>query len=244
MYGLDDVEALNRAAFARPARRDEAELPRVRVLRRAFRRAERRKRARPRLRPAADFEAPDRSRAGGRRRSGDRHPQQVHRPRISCLALRFRLRPTGRRWSSRMSRARCFPARSMPGSSSTKTASPTRPRSAENHRSRRALGTADRFPIPLGGFVARRALPAEVIVTVSRIFRRSVEFAFANPGASLPFVREHAQEMSEEVMSQHIRLYVNVYSIELGVDGRRAVNCCSSVSRTGADPRDDRAAVR
>lgn len=79
------------------------------------------------------------------------------------------------------------------------------------------------FPIPLGGFVASRALPAEVIARVDRILRRSVEFAFANPADSLPFVREHAQEMSEEVMYQHIRLYVNVYSIELGVDGRRAV---------------------
>jgi 1,4-dihydroxy-6-naphthoate synthase len=79
------------------------------------------------------------------------------------------------------------------------------------------------FPIPLGGIVASRALPADVIARVDRVFRRSVEFAFANPDASLPFVREHAQEMSEEVMYQHIRLYVNVYSIDLGIDGRRAV---------------------
>jgi 1,4-dihydroxy-6-naphthoate synthase len=78
-------------------------------------------------------------------------------------------------------------------------------------------------PIPLGGIVARRALPPDVIERVDRVFRRSVEFAFANPDVSLPFVREHAQEMSEEVMYQHIRLYVNVYSIDLGVDGRRAV---------------------
>jgi 1,4-dihydroxy-6-naphthoate synthase len=79
------------------------------------------------------------------------------------------------------------------------------------------------FPIPLGGIVASRALPADVIARVDRVFRRSVEFAFANPDASLPFVREHAQEMSEQVMYQHIRLYVNVYSIDLGIDGRRAV---------------------
>ena len=43
------------------------------------------------------------------------------------------------------------------------------------------------------------------------------------PDASLPFVREHAQEMSEEVMYQHINLYVNDYSVDLGADGRRAV---------------------
>ena len=79
------------------------------------------------------------------------------------------------------------------------------------------------FPIPLGGIVASRELPAEVIARVDRVFRRSVEFAFANPDASLPFVREHAQEMSEEVMFQHIRLYVNVYSVDLGIDGKRAV---------------------
>jgi 1,4-dihydroxy-6-naphthoate synthase len=79
------------------------------------------------------------------------------------------------------------------------------------------------FPIPLGGIVASRALPADVIARVDRVFRRSVEFAFANPDASLPFVRDHAQEMSEDVMYQHIRLYVNVYSIDLGIDGRRAV---------------------
>lgn len=79
------------------------------------------------------------------------------------------------------------------------------------------------FPIPLGGIVARRALPGDVIGRVDRIFRRSVEFAMANPAASLPYVREHAQEMSEEVMYQHINLYVNDYSIDLGEDGRQAV---------------------
>ena len=55
------------------------------------------------------------------------------------------------------------------------------------------------------------------------MLRRSVEYAFAHRDASLPFVREHAQEMSEEVMYQHIDLYVNDYSIDLGAEGRRAV---------------------
>jgi 1,4-dihydroxy-6-naphthoate synthase len=80
------------------------------------------------------------------------------------------------------------------------------------------------FAIPLGGIVASRTLPPDVIARVDRIFRRSVEFAFANPDASLPFVREHAQEMSEQVMRQHIDLYVNKYSVDLGPDGRRAVH--------------------
>ncbi len=58
---------------------------------------------------------------------------------------------------------------------------------------------------------------------MNRVLRRSVEYAFAHRTASLEYVREHAQEMSEDVMYKHIDLYVNEYSIDLGVEGRRAV---------------------
>jgi 1,4-dihydroxy-6-naphthoate synthase len=78
-------------------------------------------------------------------------------------------------------------------------------------------------PIPLGGIVIRRSLPDTLKQTVNRVLRRSVEYAFAHREASLPYVRAHAQEMSEEVMYKHIDLYVNHYSVDLGSDGRRAV---------------------
>jgi 1,4-dihydroxy-6-naphthoate synthase len=78
-------------------------------------------------------------------------------------------------------------------------------------------------PIPLGGIVVNRSLPDEVKQRVNRVVRRSVEYAFAHRAASLPFVREHAQELSDEVMYRHIDLYVNHYSIDLGAEGRRAV---------------------
>jgi len=78
-------------------------------------------------------------------------------------------------------------------------------------------------PIPLGGIVIRRSLPDDVKHRVNRVLRRSVEYAFANRSASLPYVRAHAQEMDEEVMYKHIDLYVNEYSIDLGAEGRRAV---------------------
>ena len=78
-------------------------------------------------------------------------------------------------------------------------------------------------PIPLGGIVARRSLPDDVKQAMNRVMRRSVEYAFANREASRPYVRAHAQEMSEEVMYQHIDLYVNEFSVDLGGDGRRAV---------------------
>lgn len=79
------------------------------------------------------------------------------------------------------------------------------------------------LPIPLGGIVVRRTLPLEVQQTVDRVLRRSVEYAFAHRDATLPFVREHAQEMSDEVMFKHIDLYVNAFSVSLGAEGRRAV---------------------
>jgi 1,4-dihydroxy-6-naphthoate synthase len=79
-------------------------------------------------------------------------------------------------------------------------------------------------PIPLGGIVIRRSLPVSVRQAVNRVLRRSVEYAFANRAASLPYVRAHAQAMSDDVMYKHIDLYVNDYSIDLGREGRAAVD--------------------
>ncbi|HJZ73591.1 MAG TPA: 1,4-dihydroxy-6-naphthoate synthase [Vicinamibacterales bacterium] len=78
-------------------------------------------------------------------------------------------------------------------------------------------------PIPLGGIAISRVLPDEVKWMVNRIVRRSVEYAVAHPDASLPYVRRHAQEMDNDVMYRHIDLYVNEYSIDLGYEGRHAV---------------------
>ena len=87
-------------------------------------------------------------------------------------------------------------------------------------------------PIPLGGIVIKRWLPDEVKERVNRVLRRSVEYAFAHRADSLPFVREHAQEMSEDVMYRHIDLYVTEYSIDLGPEGRRAVELLFERART------------
>ena len=77
--------------------------------------------------------------------------------------------------------------------------------------------------IPLGGIVANRNLPLDVQHKINRVLRKSVEFAFANPQSGLDFIRSHAQEMSVEVMYKHIELYVNKYSVNLGEDGRKAI---------------------
>lgn len=79
-------------------------------------------------------------------------------------------------------------------------------------------------PIPLGGIMVRRNLPDHIRQKVNRIIQRSVMFAIKNPLSGLDFIRSHAQEMSTEVMYKHIELYVNKYSVDLGDEGRKAVN--------------------
>ncbi|MDQ8003708.1 MAG: 1,4-dihydroxy-6-naphthoate synthase [Pedobacter sp.] len=78
--------------------------------------------------------------------------------------------------------------------------------------------------IPLGGIVVNRNLPLDVQQKVNRLVRKSVEFAFANPKSGIEFIREHAQAMDEAVMYKHIELYVNQYSVNLGIEGRKAID--------------------
>ncbi len=77
--------------------------------------------------------------------------------------------------------------------------------------------------IPLGGIVVNRKLNLEVQKSVNRIMKRSVEYAFENPKASYPFVKHHAQAMDDNVMQSHINLYVNEFTRDLGVGGRKAI---------------------
>ena len=75
------------------------------------------------------------------------------------------------------------------------------------------------LPIPLGAIVARRSLDLQAIMTA---VRASVEHALAHPTASAHFVAEHAQEMDPEVCRQHIALYVNEFTVDLGSEGLAA----------------------
>ena len=78
-------------------------------------------------------------------------------------------------------------------------------------------------PVPLGGIVGRRTLGPNVLRAVDRLVRKSVEHALARGPALSDYVKRHAQEMDEAVMRQHIQLYVNAQSVDLGDSGRRAV---------------------
>lgn len=83
--------------------------------------------------------------------------------------------------------------------------------------------TTTGLPIPLGGIVVRKDLPLEIQNKMNRVMRRSVEYAFEHPADVMPFVRAHAQAMDEAVMRAHIDLYVTKFTVELGSEGRKAV---------------------
>ena len=79
------------------------------------------------------------------------------------------------------------------------------------------------LPLPLGGIMARRSLGAERLEQIDRAIRESLRYAYAHRAEAQPYIAAHAQEMSAEVMQQHIDLYVNDYSLDVGEAGERAV---------------------
>ena len=86
------------------------------------------------------------------------------------------------------------------------------------------------LPIPLGGIVTRRDFEPELQLKINRVVKRSVEFALANPAQTMQYVRDHAQEMDEQVMQQHIALYVNDFSVDLGEEGKAAISALYEVA--------------
>lgn len=79
------------------------------------------------------------------------------------------------------------------------------------------------LPVPLAAICARADLDEETGLAAERAIRASVQYAFDHREASRDYVRAHAQEMSEEVCAQHIALYVNAHSLDIGDDGLRAM---------------------
>jgi 1,4-dihydroxy-6-naphthoate synthase len=79
-------------------------------------------------------------------------------------------------------------------------------------------------PIPLGMIAVARELGEPTIAAIEVGLRRSVELAFEQPDRSRAWIREHAQELDDEVCRRHIALYVNEFSRSLGDEGRAAID--------------------
>lgn len=87
------------------------------------------------------------------------------------------------------------------------------------------------LPIPLGGIVGKRNIDDNVLKKVDALIKESMEFAFENYPLITDYVKQHSQEMEPEVMKKHIDLYVNKYSINLGNEGRNAIQKFMEVYR-------------
>jgi 1,4-dihydroxy-6-naphthoate synthase len=79
------------------------------------------------------------------------------------------------------------------------------------------------LPIPLGAIIAKRSLGEDTLRLLAESARTSVRAAWDDPEASRTYVMEHAQEMDVSVANQHIGLYVNEFTADLGEDGYAAV---------------------
>ena len=79
------------------------------------------------------------------------------------------------------------------------------------------------LPIPLGGILAKRDLGAETVNEVEQAIRASLEYAYQHPRDPKAYIKQHAQELDDEVIDSHIELYVNDFSLGLGEEGIAAV---------------------
>ncbi|WP_236610020.1 MULTISPECIES: 1,4-dihydroxy-6-naphthoate synthase [Desulfotignum] len=96
------------------------------------------------------------------------------------------------------------------------------------------------LPIPLGCMAVRRDMDPETACRIQALIRKSIDHAFAHPDLGAEYIRRHAQEMDDTVIRQHIDLYVNDYSKDLGETGEQAVTAFFSYARkTGMIPDTD-----
>ena len=78
-------------------------------------------------------------------------------------------------------------------------------------------------PLPLGGILAAKSLGGDVLARVQQAIADSLRYALANRSATLPTLRQHAQEFDDDVLMQHVELYVNDWTVDLGAVGADAL---------------------
>ena len=79
------------------------------------------------------------------------------------------------------------------------------------------------YPIPLGGIIIKRSLHGEFSSLLEEKIRQSIRYAQMHPEEPQAYIRRNAQEMEQSVIRQHIALYVNEYSLDIGTDGEQAI---------------------
>ncbi|MCB9906651.1 MAG: hypothetical protein H6830_02950 [Planctomycetes bacterium] len=78
-------------------------------------------------------------------------------------------------------------------------------------------------PLPLGGLFARESLAPEVRTTLTAVLAESLEYGHRHRDATLETMAHFAQELAPDVLYQHVDLYVNDWTRDLGPVGRDAI---------------------
>lgn len=99
--------------------------------------------------------------------------------------------------------------------------------------------SATGHPLPLGGLLADRSLPVEVATKVQSVILDSLQYSRNDPTSALPTMRKYAQEFSDDVLMQHVDLYVNDWTVDLGETGTLALQELSARARKAGIVRDD-----
>jgi len=96
------------------------------------------------------------------------------------------------------------------------------------------------LPLPLGLIAVRRDLGEGLAQALDEAIRESIRYAWDHPGEVLEYMKAHAQEMGEDVIWQHVKTYVNDFSLDLGEEGRRAAEALfARMEAVGLVPRQD-----
>jgi 1,4-dihydroxy-6-naphthoate synthase len=87
------------------------------------------------------------------------------------------------------------------------------------------------LPIPLGTIVINRNIPNDIALKVNRVVKKSLEYAYHDSMVSYDFVTSHAKEMDSTAMNNHIKLFVNKYTSNLGREGKYAIKELFRIAR-------------
>jgi len=79
------------------------------------------------------------------------------------------------------------------------------------------------LPIPLGCIAVKRDIDHAVARDIQELIRQSIDHAFLNPVMAYDYIKGYAQELDEDIIQQHIGLYVNDFSKDIGNKGEAAI---------------------
>ena len=80
------------------------------------------------------------------------------------------------------------------------------------------------LPLPLGGNAIRRDLGPERTREISRLLRKSIQYALDHRADALLHAMQFARDLDPEQADRFVGMYVNERTLDYGEAGRRAVH--------------------